>query len=241
MNKVKVLIVEDEAIIADNIFDTLEEFGYEPLEPVNTFSAAIELIEKEQPDIAILDIQLSGQKSGIDVAAEINKNFHFPFIFLSSNSDSLTLGQAKNVQPFAYLVKPFGKEELYTSIEVALYNYSKQKESALDTNNLIIRDALFIKDQKVFHRINFTDILYLQSDHIYIDVFLKEGKKISVRGSLNEYMNKLSSSFFRSHRSYIVNLDYMTKLNGNKLEIQGTEIPIGQNQREELLSKLNRG
>lgn len=241
MSKVKILIVEDEAIIADNIFDTLEEFGYEPLEPANTYTDAIRLMEEHRPDIAILDIQLSGQKSGIDVAAEINKNYHFPFIFLSSNSDSLTLGHAKNVQPFAYLVKPFGKEELYTSIEVALYNFSKQKEKALNSDNLIIQNALFIKDHKVFHRINFVDILYLQSDHIYIDVFLKGGKKVSVRGSLNEYMGKLSKSFFRSHRSYIVNLDFMTKLNSNNLEIEGIEIPIGQNQREVLLSRLNRG
>lgn len=241
MSKVKILIVEDEAIIADKIEITLDSYGYETIGPAFSYSEAIELIESDKPDIAILDIQLGGKKSGIDLAIEINKKYHFPFIFLSSNSDSLTLEQAKNVEPFAYLVKPFGKEELYTSVEVALYNYAKQKEKALNEENLIIADALFIKDSKVFHRINFEDILYLQSDHIYIDIILKVGKKISVRGSLNEYMGKLSKSFFRSHRSYIVNVDFMTKLNHNKIEINGIEIPIGQNQREELLSKLNRG
>lgn len=241
MNKVKVLIVEDEAIIANDISDALEDFGYETIEPANTYTEAIQLIEKYQPHIAILDIKLSGAKSGIDLASEINMNYHFPFIFLSSNTDQLTLSQAKNVQPFAYLVKPFVKEELYTSIEVALYNYAKQNEKTLNANNLIIKDALFVKEKKAFHRINFSEIVYLQSDHIYIDIYTVNGKKVSVRGSLNDYMSKLSNSFFRSHRSYIVNLDFITSINNNKLQLGGIEIPMGLNQREELLALLNKG
>lgn len=241
MSKIKVLIVEDEAIIANNIFDTLEELGYNPLESVGSYSEAIELINADPPDIAILDIQLGGQKNGIDLAQEINRTYGFPFIFLSSNSDTLTVEQVKRVEPSAYLVKPFGKEELYTSIEVAFYNFSRRNESDLNTENLAIQDALFIKENKVFMRLNFDEIVYMQSDHIYIDLFLQNGKKHSVRGSLNEYMNKLGSSFFRTHRSYIVNLKYLQELKQNKVSINNTELPIGQNQREELLSKLSTG
>lgn len=241
MSKVKVLIVEDEAIIADSIFDTLEELGYEVIEPANTFSEAIQLIESEKPDIAILDIQLGGKKSGVDLAIRINQEYKFPFLFLSSNTDKITLEEAKNVQPFAYLVKPFAKEELYTSIEVALYNFAKQAEQALDQENLIIHDALFIKANKAFVRLNFKDVVYLKSDHIYIDVYLNNGKKFSVRGSLNEYMNKLGSMFFRTHRSFIVNLDYLQEVKQTKVVVNELEIPLGQNQKEELLAKLNKG
>ncbi len=241
MSKVKILVVEDEAIIADNISDTLEELGYDVLEPAYNYSEAIALIEAERPDIAILDIQLAGKKSGVDLAIKINQEYNFPFIFLSSNTDKLTLEQAKSVEPFAYLVKPFVKEELYTSIEVALYNYSKQSEKALNTENLVIQNALFIKENKAFIRLNFDEIVYLQSDHIYIDIYLKCGRKHSVRGSLNEYMSKLGNVFFRSHRSYIVNLDFLQELKQSKIVLENMEIPIGQNQREELLSRLNRG
>ncbi|GAK90001.1 sigma-54-dependent transcriptional regulator [Nonlabens ulvanivorans] len=68
MEKVKIIVVEDEILIADNICDALEDLGYEVLEPAISYSEAVQRIEDEQPDIAILDIQLSGSKSGIDLA-----------------------------------------------------------------------------------------------------------------------------------------------------------------------------
>ncbi|UTW64627.1 response regulator [bacterium SCSIO 12741] len=241
MSKVRVLVVEDEAIIAQDIQDTLEDLGYEVFEPANTYTEAVELLETVQPDIAILDIRLAGQKSGVDIANHINENYHFPFIFLSSNTDKLTLDEAKKVEPLAYLVKPFSKDELYTSIELALYNFSKSQEKFLDPESLIIKDALFIKDNRVFSRINFCDILYLRSDHVYLDIYLKNDKKQSVRGGLNTYINKLSPSFFRTHRSCIVNLEYLEAVNHNNVVINGEELPIGKKQRDDLLQRLNRG
>lgn len=241
MGKVKILIVEDEVIIADTIADTLEDFGYEILEPATTYTQAIEIIEEEAPDIAILDIQLSGKKSGVDLAATINEHYNFPFIFLTSNADKITLEEAKRVEPLAYLVKPFAKEELYTSIEVALYNYSKRRAQALDQKSLIIKDALFIKQNKVFLRLNFKDILYLKSDHVYIEIKMVSGEMHTVRGSLNDYINKLSESFFRAHRSCVVNLDYLMEINHTGIMIQDEVLPIGKKQRNEILSRLNKG
>ena len=241
MSKVKVLIVEDEVIIADNIQDTLEDLGYEVLEPANTYSEALATIEEEHPDIAILDIQLSGRKSGVDLAAVINENYHFPFIFLTSNSDKITLEEAKRVEPLAYLVKPFNKKELFTSIEVALYNYSQRRKQALDQESLVIKDALFIKQNKVFLRLDFKDILYLMSDHIYIEIVTVHGKRHTVRGSLNDFINRLGPTFFRTHRTYIANLDYLTEINHAGVLIRDEVIPIGKKQREEILKRLNRG
>lgn len=240
MSKVKVLIVEDEAIIADNIFDTLEDLGYEVMPPANTFSEAIEKIEQEKPDIAILDIQLSGGKSGIDLASRINDIYNFPFIFLTSNTDKITLEEAKSVEPLAYLVKPFGKEELYTSIEVALFNYAKRIQKSVDESSLIIQDTLFIKVNKVFVRLNFEEIVYLKSDHVYVVISMKDGTDYTVRGSLNDYMGKLSQDFYRAHRSYIFNLKHLAQLNLNSVSVGDIEIPIGKNQREELLNRINR-
>lgn len=240
MSKVKVLIVEDEAIIADDIFDNLEELGYEVIEPANTFTEAIAKIEGNSPDIAILDIQLTGQLSGIDLAKIINEKYNFPFIFLSSNTDKITLEEAKNVEPLAYLVKPFSKKELYTSIELALFNYSKRIEKSFNETSLIIREALFIKHDKAFVRLNFSDIVYLKSDHVYLEIFMDNNDKYVVRGNLNEYIGKLSDSFLRIHRSYVVNMDYLKKVNPNTVDV-GIEIPIGKAQRGELVSRLNRG
>lgn len=241
MEKTKVLVVEDEAIIADNICDTLEDFGYEVFEPVMSYNEAVESIEEEIPHVAILDIHLAGRETGIDLGVAINERYDFPFIFLTSNSDKVTFGEAKRVEPSAFLVKPYSKDELFAAIELALYNFSKKKESVIDQNNLIVKDALFVKQKQCFVRINFEDIHYIQSDNVYLDIHLINGKTYTVRGSLNDYIAKLDKHFIRSHRSYIINLKHLDSVNHLTASVFGKEIPIGRKHREDLLAKLNVG
>ena len=238
MSKVKILVVEDEIIIADNICDTLTDLGYETLEPAINFTEAVELIESESPDIAILDIQLSGQKTGIDLARKINEDYNFPFIFLTSNSDTVTLNEAKKVMPPAFLVKPFSKEELYTSIEIALYNFSN-KEGEVNEANLIIKDAFFIKEKGLFIKINFQDILYLKAAHVYVEIVLKDKTVHVVRGSLNDIITRLNSKFIRVHRGYIINSYYLQQINHVYLKVNEDNIPIGKTYREKLLKRIN--
>ncbi len=238
MAKIKILVVEDEILIADSICDTLESLGYEPLEPAISFTEAIEFIDNNKPDLAILDIQLSGKKTGIDLAESISKNYKFPFIFLTSNSDVATLSEAKKLQPSAYLVKPFTKDELYTSIEVALYNYS-QKQELKNNEDTIIKDALFLKEKGVFQKIKFEDILYLKSDHIYIELFLTNNKKSVVRGSLNEIISKLTNDFIRVHRGFIINTNHLQQIEAASLMINNQVIPIGKKYRQDILDKIN--
>ncbi|MGB0430024.1 MAG: response regulator, partial [Bacteroidia bacterium] len=145
MAKVKILVVEDEIVIADNICDSLDELGYEVCEPAINYTEAVELLEAEKPDIAILDIQLAGSKDGIDLAWKIKEDYDIPFIFLTSNADPRTVDRAKKLTPPAYLIKPFVKDDLYTSIELALYNhygnsFSKNEEEepqVISTNDVL--------------------------------------------------------------------------------------------------------
>lgn len=238
MSKVKILVVEDEIIIADNICDALEDLGYEALEPAINYTEAIARIEEENPDIAILDIQLSGKKTGIDIARKIRESFNFPFIFLTSNSDEYTVSQAKEVMPPAYLVKPFSKDELYTSIEIALHNFSK-KVGEVDDNNLIIKDSLFVKDKGFYTKIHFDDILYLKSAHVYIEIILKTNQKMVVRTSLNDILEKLSTNFIRIHRGFIINTKYLSQITQTSVKVLGEEIPIGKKYKDDIVKKIN--
>ena len=238
MNKVKILVVEDDGIIAAGICNTLEDLGYETLEPAVDYTEAVEFIEEEMPDIAILDIQLSGRKTGIDLAKKIRKDYDFPFIFLTSNADAHTVGKAKEVMPPAYLVKPFTKEELYTSIEIALHNYAR-KGGELDTEDLVIKDALFIKNKSLFTKIRFEDISHVKSAHVYAEVYHKNGKMHVVRESLNKITNKLNQQFIRVHRSYIVNVDFLEQIENETLIVNGLQIPIGETYKKDLMKKIS--
>jgi len=240
MSKIKIAVVEDEIIIADSICDTLNELGYIALEPAVTYTEALKIIEKHRPDLAILDIQLSGKKDGIELAWKIKENYDIPFIFLTSNADKLTVDRAKRVAPPAYLVKPFNKDELYTSIEIAIFNHAKTNADKKDS--AIINDAIFVKQKSVFQKVLFSDIMVIKSDHVYLEIILANDQTILVRDSLNEYIKRLNQHFFRVHRGYIVNLQHLTGINSYSVLIgEKHEIPIGKNYREQLMQQIRLG
>lgn len=233
MGKVKIVVVEDEIIIADHLCETLENLGYEVFEPAISYTEGKELIDTERPDIAILDINLSGRKDGIDLAKYIRENHDIPFIFLTSFADKATLERAKQVNPPAYLIKPFNKEELYTSIEIALFNYQKTKNVEVKK-----KDFVFVKQKQLFIKIYFKDILFLKSDHVYTEIFVDKGEKYIIRESLGEYANQLNDDFVRVHRSFIVNFQHITKVEANQLWINEFEVPISKQHRNDILEKL---
>lgn len=235
MSKTKVLVVEDELIIADNINEYLVELGYEILEPCITYSEAINVIEKEKPDMVILDIFISGKKTGIDVANEIKRNYKIPFIYLTSNTDSNTFQNAKITDPLGFLVKPFTKQDLQTNLELALHNFSKINKQ---NEKGIIPEALFIKKDQALHRVNMKDIIYLKSDSVYIDFHMLDDTTYTIRGALLEYQDKLNKSFLRVHRSYIANLHYLTKIESKSIFLNDIEIPVAKKQKEFLLKYI---
>ena len=125
MENYKILIVEDEVLIAEDIKDSLIELGYDVAEVCYNSEDALEYLYKHTPDFIILDINIRGTKDGIQVAEVIKEKYDIPFIFLSSLSDSETLDRAKRTQPKGYLVKPFKPKDLLTTIEMAIYNHAQ--------------------------------------------------------------------------------------------------------------------
>lgn len=247
MSIVKIGVVEDEAVIADHICDTLEALGYKVTEPALNYTEAIQMIEDERPDLLLLDIQLAGQKDGIDVAKKVRETYNIPFIFLTANADSATVARAKAVNPPAYLVKPFNKDDLYAAIEICLFNASQNRIAGpLDKaperdGQFAVKDALFLKDGYSYRKVRFSDILYLKSEHVYVEV-VTLGKNILVRTSMKDFLPKFrTANFFQIHRSYTVNLEQVTGIRTASLEVGTEELPIGKNYRTELLRKLNLG
>jgi len=239
MARVKILVVEDEIVIADSICDTLEDLGYAPMEVAINYTEALAALEEELPDLAMLDIQLAGSKDGIDLAWKIKEDYNIPFIFLTSNADKGTIDRAKLLSPPAYLVKPFNKDDLYTSIELALFNFSNKEEQEEENQKpTIIKDAIFVKDKHLFHKVRFDDILYAKSEHVYVELYTKSGKKHLIRTTMNAFSEGLPENFFRTHRSYTVNLNHLDTINSANVFINGTEIPIGKNYRDELMQRI---
>lgn len=151
MAKAKIMVVEDEGIVALSIQRKLKHLGYDVPAVVATGEEAIKQAEYVSPNLVLMDIMLDGPMDGVEAAASIRDRFDIPVIYLTANSDETTLQRAKITQPFGYLLKPFESRELHTAIEMALYKHQmeaklKESERWLGTTLKSIGDAVIATD-----------------------------------------------------------------------------------------------
>lgn len=247
MSVLKVLIVEDEAVIAQHLWLLLEDLGYEVVGRASKYSRAIELISSSEPDLVLLDIVLGGAKDGVDVAEHIRKEWPgLPFIFLTSHADPKTVERAKAAQPYGYLLKPFEREDLYASIEIAMgraggLGIETEPEETFEflSGDKVATDSIFIKDRHVYQKIRFSDIAFLKAEGNYVDINTTN-RTLSVRSSLRSFMERIPEDlFFRIHRSYAVNLSKVDSINPNEIIVQGDPLPTTKEFRDALLDRLN--
>ena len=129
MTKIKILIVEDEPLIAEDIRELLSQVNYHVIGVAYNKEDAFSLLQSTQPDIALLDINLGGNTDGITIAEFINKKYKIPFLYLTSYSSKLILDKVKHTYPMGYIVKPFDEADLFTAVEIALSNFQGIKKT----------------------------------------------------------------------------------------------------------------
>lgn len=123
--KIKIFVVEDEIIAAESLTCDLQQLGYEVVGKTNSAEKAIEKIQQLQPDLVLLDIKIGGNVDGIELARELNKIFPIPIVYLTAYADSDTLQRAMKTSPYGYIVKPYKKQDLATTISIALQKYQE--------------------------------------------------------------------------------------------------------------------
>lgn len=136
MSPVKILVVEDESIVALDIQHRLRGMGYEVVGPALTGPEALQMAERAMPDLVLMDIRLKGPLSGIETAEQLRARRDIPVVYLTAYTDQTTLERARISEPFGYVVKPFEDRELNITIEIALYRHKverqlREKEAAL--------------------------------------------------------------------------------------------------------------
>ncbi len=151
MEKTKILVVEDESIVAKDIQQTLIRLGYDVPATASSAPNAFARLEELEPDLVFLDIKLKGELDGIHIAEHIKKTYNIPVIFLTSFVDKNTLDRAKITEPYGYLVKPFSESDLQTTVEMALYKFKKDQEVRENEKRYVnalvnIEEAILITD-----------------------------------------------------------------------------------------------
>ncbi len=240
MNEIKILIVEDEIITATDLKETLEKSGHVVLAIARSHAETITAIEKQTPELMLIDIRLSHSAfDGIEIAEEVGKNYSIPFVYLTASSELKTFQRAKLTNPAAYLLKPFRQKELVYQIELAYYHFLVNKK---EDNNPVKSENIFLPFEKGHQKIVKKEVLFLKAEGAYVNVFVKDVKTpylFSMNiGYLSQYFN--TSNFYQISRSYIINLDYLNTFDSESISLNFYEnkIPLPHHKKGELLKQL---
>ena len=128
MNTDKIMVVEDEWVVADQLCKDLKDLGYTVCSTASTGDEAIKKVEADRPDLILMDIVLKGKIDGIEAADRVNSQFNIPILYLTAYTNQEYIERAKQTNPFGYLLKPYNQNELYANIEMALHKHRVDKE-----------------------------------------------------------------------------------------------------------------
>jgi len=221
--KIKVLIVEDESLIAQEIAECLEENDFEITEIVATSQGALRSIKENKPDVILMDISIKGEENGIALSARILQTNNYPIVFLTSHSESKIVKEASEVKPSAYLLKPFNDKELPIAIELAFTNHNKD---VITNKKPLLKDSVFVKNGKMFERIMLSDIFYIEAEGSYSRIVTKTGDFI-LAINLSHFKEEIDNGLFlRIHRSYVVNLSNLKSFDSTNVLVEGKSLPI---------------
>lgn len=128
---IKILIVEDEVLIAKDISNHLQRLGYKTVGIAYNSDKALDLMHNRDFNFAILDVNIGGTRDGIEIGEILNSKYNVPFIYLTSYSDKNTLDKAKKTFPYGYIVKPFDANDLKSTIEMAIYRFDNEHKTLM--------------------------------------------------------------------------------------------------------------
>lgn len=233
-----IVLVEDDPNLAANLEDMLDLYGYEVPGILDNAETAFQIIIQLRPDLILLDIQLKGEKSGIQLAEELRALTNIPIVFLTGSTGIDVVRKIKHLKPEGIITKPFTAEGLITNIELALEVFALRAIDTRISNEHKNQTEFFIRENGWLKKINIQEITWIKTEGNYTHIF-KANKQHTLRNTVKEVMEKLPvEQFIRIHKSYIVNIDKIEALNSSAVKIANHEIPIGRSYYQALLTKI---
>lgn len=235
-----ILIVEDDISLALDVEMMIDEMGYNLVGRVDNSTEALEIIYTYQPDLILMDIDIKGSLTGIEVAHKI-KPLDIPVLFITSFDDEEHFSRAIVTNYIGYLVKPVNKFTLRATIETAFKRLSEEAQEETQQSAFPFKDSLFFKKRGILHKIPIKSILYISADGDYTITVTEVGEFISSLRLFEIEKVLKNYSFIKIHRSHIVNLEKVNSIDptNNVLRIGAREIPISRANRNLLLEKIH--
>lgn len=227
----RIYIVEDNLSYAIQLEMYLKELGYEVLGRKDRGEEALSVILSDEPDLVIMDVNLGGEMSGLDLALALEPK-HIPILFITVHDTLQYFERARSANMAGYLVKPFDMISLRAALEVVF-----RKQEHLDRDSFFQEDCVLVKVQGILHKVHFKDIVYINSEGNYCTLLCKEKKKFVLKISLRQILTALpAETFIRIHKSYVVNLERVDAIDTRRKEViaGGERLPIGKEFKNDL-------
>ncbi|HCE58737.1 MAG TPA: hypothetical protein DER09_13145 [Prolixibacteraceae bacterium] len=210
-SKYKILIVEDEILVATDIQESLEGLGYTVQGMVDTGLKAIEAVEKQLPDLILMDINLKGEMTGIEAATNITRNNDVPIIYLTANTDIDTVNKAKVALPYGYISKPFTDKDLQTNIEIAIFKFANDVKLKMESEQFNTffdlkdheKNQIIVHGQKGLEKINIKDVYFIENDGKQTIIHLSEDEVVTDK-SFVELTGLFPKKYFVQVSQYFV-------------------------------------
>lgn len=207
----RILIVEDDVLIAEHLKEIIEADGFDSVLMASSVQEGKDHLDQTNIDLLLLDINMESAEAGIELAHFVNDNYQIPFIFVTAQSDKQIVGRAVSMNPLAFIVKPFSPVSVVAAINIARNN--------IDSDELIIRDGykeLVIKK---------STIVYGKASNNYIELYGLKRKWV-IRFTMQNFLQLLPDEMFlQVHRSYFVNKNHVESVMTNSLIVRGENIP----------------
>lgn len=225
----KILIVEDEPLIAKDLSFILEDLGIHKIEFAMNYEDAYKSIEEQEFDLILLDVNLSSEKDGIDLAHEINKSKETPFIFITSYYNQSTVERAKVTNPLAYLLKPFNQFDIRINVEMALYKSEQMSENS----------TVYVREKNGTIQLEIASIKILEAQDNYTKIVC-EDQELTISQTLKSILSKLpETDFVRMHKSFAARIDQISMIKGGYAFIGENKIPIGRSYKTDFQDRIS--
>lgn len=253
MKTLKILIVEDDVLIARDLEHLLQDLGYHICGCADNGTDALRLFEAEAPDIALVDINVNGAQDGVDIVRAMNVLRPIPIIFLTAQADFQTVERAKSTKPAAYLLKPFDERHLHISIDLAISNFLGKEntekvplENTVTASPKLCADMILMKGNTIFLKQNYKfvqcrleDLMYIEADGNHSKLHFKQHKVI-LRIPLSTVVERLNhENIVKVHRSYAINIMLVDEFDECEIVLVKKSIPFAATYRESFLKKFN--
>ena len=220
---IKILLVEDEVLVAEDIAADLMEYGFNVVDMVISGEECLQKHEQHNPDVVIMDINIKGKIDGIETAKLLNEKKVVPIVYLTANSDLTTMQRVLDTFPAAFISKPYTKVDLIMAIELAFNSFNLKNQYSSKQE---ISDSIFIKTTNQYKKIKFTDILYIEAAGSYSTVRTRI-EELAVSYNLSHFEKIIPPHLFkRIHRSCIINIEQVDALETNAVIINNKILPV---------------